>query len=101
VCPSVYETPGLVNLEAAAMGCSLAIGDCPPVHEYFGDRVVYFDSRNVRAVRRAVEAALALPPPPALAEEILTRYTWQIAARVTVAAYRQVLSQCAANPRGL
>lgn len=91
VCPSVYETPGLVNLEAAAMGCALAIGDCPPVREYFGDRVVYFNSRNIRAIRRAVEVALAAPPPTALAEEVLTRYTWQAAALATVAAYRQVL----------
>lgn len=90
-CPSLFETPGLANLEAAAMGCNLALGDCPPVREYFGPAAFYFPSRDPGAIRSAVADALEAPPPQALAESVLSTYTWEAAARETAEAYREAL----------
>lgn len=42
--PSVLETPGIANLEAASFRLPLFIGDCPPVRDYFGDEVYYVPS---------------------------------------------------------
>lgn len=92
ICPSRYETPGLANLEAAAMGCSLALGDCPPVREYFGGDAAYFEPTDLRAMRAAALAALECPAPPALAERVLAERDWSVAARQTLAAYHEALA---------
>jgi glycosyltransferase involved in cell wall biosynthesis len=86
-CPSFYETPGLASLEAGAIGCSLALGRCEPVEEYFRDQVNYFDPRDSADIRRAVLAALSSKPNPALAERIAAEYDWAAAARQTLEAY--------------
>lgn len=93
VCPSRFETPGLANLEAAAMGCNLAVADCPPVREYFQEDVLYFAPDDPVAMREAVLKALYAPRTPHLARRVLRDYTWQAAARVTLAAYREVLGR--------
>lgn len=41
---SHVETPGISNLEAAALGCSLLLPDIEPIREYFGDLVEYLPS---------------------------------------------------------
>ena len=88
--PSHHETPGLANLEAAALGCSLAVGDCAPVREYFGGHSILMDSEDIDAVRAGVRAALEQPPIAALRERVLTRYTWDAAADAILSAYRRV-----------
>jgi glycosyltransferase involved in cell wall biosynthesis len=91
VCASHFETPGLVNLEAAAMGCSLALADCPPVREYFRDEAIYFGSRHLDGIRAAVLAALRQPPPPGLAQRVMAEYNWRLAAETTLQAYRDAV----------
>lgn len=93
VCPSHFETPGLASLEAAALGCRLALGDCPPVREYFQDHAVYFASRDVAAIRRGVLAALDAPPAKSLPRRVLDNFTWMHAAKATLGAYRAVLGR--------
>lgn len=91
VCPSRYETPGLVNLEAAFMGCAVVLPDCPPVRDYFEDRGEYArpDPESLRAaLRRALEAG----PDPELPGLIERCFTWARAAEQTLSAYRRVLS---------
>ncbi len=92
VCPSRLETPGLANLEAAAMGCALVLPDCPPVREYFGTDATYFTPADAASLKSAVIAAMDKPAPGALAERILTEYTWSAAATTTLEAYREAIS---------
>ena len=87
VCPSHFETPGLVNLEAGLAGCGLAIGDCPPVREYFGEHAVYFDSNDPLDIRTAVLGAMREGRRPGLVERIRTEFSWEVAAKKTLEAY--------------
>ncbi len=92
VSASHIETPGLAALEAAALGCNLALGDCEPVREYFKDEVIYFDPKNPTAIRRSVQEALGETPQPNLSRRILTQYTWAAAAGRTLEAYHATLA---------
>lgn len=92
-CPSFHETPGLASLEAAAVGCTLALARCEPVEEYFQNQVNYFDPRDIADIRRAVLAALAGEPDSALADRIARDYDWSDAARQTREAYSIALDQ--------
>jgi glycosyltransferase involved in cell wall biosynthesis len=90
VCPSLFETPGLANIEAAAMGCKLALGDSKPVREYFKDEAIYFDPSDPGKIRSAVQAALGAPQPPLLAQRVMQEFTWDAAAISTLATYQEV-----------
>jgi glycosyltransferase involved in cell wall biosynthesis len=91
VSPSRYETPGLVNLEAAVMGCSVVVAECPPTREYFADHAHYFLCGDRESLRRALSEALAQPPDPALKDRVTSHYTWEVAAEKTHEAYLSVL----------
>jgi len=90
-CPSFFETPGLANLEAAALGCRLALGDCAPVREYFGPDAVYVDGRDPAAIRDGVQEALRQPAGLELSQRVMTDYRWETAAESTLAVYRDVI----------
>ena len=91
VCPSLAETPGLINLEAAMMGCVLVLPDCPPVREYFGEMALYFQPDSPESLRGAVQQALSSTPCPQLRDHILEHFTWKHAALATLDAYRKVI----------
>ena len=93
VCPSWFETPGLANLEAAALGCALVIGDCPPVREYFGNSAHYVDPADPSSLRRAIHAALAQAPDQALSQRVRTQFTFAAAAKATLHVYEEVLAE--------
>lgn len=90
-CPSRFETPGLVNLEAGFLGCGLVLPDCPPVREYFGAHGHYSGS-SPDSLRTAMRRALEAGPDGSLAGEIERRFSWERAASQTLAAYRRVLA---------
>ncbi|MCF2939762.1 glycosyltransferase [Paenibacillus alkaliterrae] len=52
--PSLFETPGLSNLEAASFGCNLVVGDCPPVREYFNDLPFYANPNSIDSIANAI-----------------------------------------------
>ena len=91
-CPSWYETPGLVNLEAAACGCRLAVTSRGSTREHFGDEAEYCDPGDPDSIRNSVEKALARGPSLELAHRLGREYTWTAAAESTRKAYDQVLS---------
>ncbi|MGD8450304.1 MAG: glycosyltransferase family 4 protein [Phycisphaerae bacterium] len=91
-CVSWYETPGLASLEAALCGCNLVITPGGSTREYFGDNAHYCTPNDVASIRRAVEAALAAPPPARLTERVRTEYTWSAAAEKTLEAYQLAAS---------
>tara|TARA_B100000749_G_scaffold280887_1_gene279856 strand:+ start:86129 stop:87121 length:993 start_codon:yes stop_codon:yes gene_type:complete len=55
ILPSLLETPGLAALEAAAMGCAVAVTVEGSTKEYFGEYVTYIDPLDVRSIEQALE----------------------------------------------
>lgn len=62
VLPSWFEFPGLVSLEAGAMGARIVAAANGTEGEYLGDSALYVDPEDPAGIRAAVERALALPP---------------------------------------
>jgi glycosyltransferase involved in cell wall biosynthesis len=87
VVPSWFETTGLVSLEAALSGCSIATTDRGYAGEYFDRFAWYLDPGKEGSILQAVRGAWDDPPSPELRERILDRYTWSHVARATLAAY--------------
>lgn len=87
VLPSWFETTGLVSLEAAACGCAVVTTNRGYVREYFGDLVAYCDPGARGSIRKAVETALAAGPSPDLRRLVVENYTWEQAAKATLAGY--------------
>lgn len=90
VLPSWFETPGLVSLEAAAMGCNIAITDKGTTRDYFGDYAFYFDL-NKEDVYEKVVMAYNAPFNEELRAKILSSYTWEQAAIKTIDGYNEAL----------
>jgi glycosyltransferase involved in cell wall biosynthesis len=91
VMPSWYETPGLASMEAAITGCPIVTTDrgCP--REYFDAYAEYCDPANPHSLRRALDRTLAKPHDDRLRNHLLAHFTWDIAARQTLAAYQTLL----------
>jgi glycosyltransferase involved in cell wall biosynthesis len=87
--PSTLETPGLAALEAAAVGCRLALTREGCAREYFGDFAVYLDPYDSADIKRAIGEALSGPKNPALPGFVRERYTWKRAAQQLASVYRQ------------
>jgi glycosyltransferase involved in cell wall biosynthesis len=85
--PSIYETPGLVMLEAAALGVPIAPTNRGSALEYFGPGVPYLDpfsDDSMRGCLRARGMDMA-----ELQKKVLEQYTWAHAAKQTVQAYKE------------
>ena len=97
VLPSWYDTPGLVSLEAAAAGCNIVSTDRGSAREYFADLAWYCSPDDVDSIRRAVIAAWETPRSDRLRRHVRENYTWAVAARTTLEAYRTALAAHAQN----
>jgi len=108
VLTSLFETPGLVALEAAAQGVPLVLTDRGCTREYFGEHAWYVSPRDRAAIRSAVEAAATLPRCARRAAHVAHHFSWQAAARATAAAYlastqsafAEKDAACSRNPSG-
>lgn len=89
--PSWFDTPGLVSLEAAAMGCNLAISSKGTTRDYFGDYAYYCEPDDVDSIRKAVLQAWHASRTPQLREKVLKCYTWEQAASQTLKCYREIM----------
>jgi glycosyltransferase involved in cell wall biosynthesis len=85
---SFYETPGLSSLEAAITDNVLVVSDRGCTMEYFQDQVFYCDPNSVESIRAALKRALCSTPDRLLKERILRDYTWDCAAKETLAGYQ-------------
>lgn len=92
VLPSWLDTPGLVSLEAGAMGCSLAVSSKGSTTEYFGNYAEYCLPDDIDSIRMAVKKAYNKPKTDDLKNVIFDNYTWEIAAKKTFDSYMDVLS---------
>lgn len=86
-CVSWYETPGLVNLEAALCGCAIVTTSHGCTHEYFGNEAEYCEPDGPDSIRGAIERALAGPPSSVLAGRVAAKYNWDAAAEKTLEGY--------------
>ena len=91
--PSWLDTPGLVSLEAGAMGCNLAISTRGSTKEYFKNYAYYCEPDDINSIRKAVDNAYNASKNEDLKNLILNNYTWKIAAKKTFEAYNAVLSK--------
>lgn len=90
--PSWLDTPGLVNLEAAAMGCNLAISSKGSTTEYFSDFAEYCLPDDIEGIKKAIDRAFEKPRNEKLKNKIFENYTWEIAGKKTMEAYKYLLS---------
>lgn len=90
ILPSWFETPGLVSLEAAAMGCNVAVTDKGTTKEYFGSHAFYFEL-DEEEIKFAVDKAYCSPRNRELQEKVLKEYTWENAAKCTLKGYQEIL----------
>ena len=89
--PSWLDTPGLVSLEAAAMGCNLAISSRGSTGEYFGEEAFYCEPDDLESIRKAVDKAYQKKDSKKLQEKIFRKYTWEEAAKATLKGYEMAL----------
>lgn len=89
--PSWLDTPGLVSLEAAVMGCNLAVSSKGSTTEYFEDMAEYCLPDDLDSIRRSIDTAFQKENDGKLREKILSQYTWQEAARRTLKGYQRIL----------
>lgn len=89
--PSWLDTPGLVSLEAAAMGCNLAISSKGSTTEYFGEYAEYCLPDDIEGIRKAIDKAYSKSINDDLKNKIFGNYTWEIAGKKTLEAYEEVL----------
>lgn len=90
---SWFETTGLSNLEAGALGCNLVVGKRGDVAEYFGNFVYYCDPEDINSIKNAVNNAWNKEPSEDLKQHILSNFTWEHAAKITLTAYKNTLNR--------
>lgn len=91
-CTSWYETPGLVNLEAALCGCAIVATPGGCTREYLGSDAEYADPAEPGSIRVAIQAAMRRGPAPGLAARIRHEFSWENAAKRTLGAYSAALA---------
>ena len=85
VLASFFETFGMVALEAIACGANVCIGDTGYTRGFFEGWVRYCDPFATASIRDGIADILRTPPPDY--SPLLARFSWDEAARKTLAAY--------------
>jgi hypothetical protein len=90
--PSIIETPGISNLEAAIFGKNLLVGKSKPVEEYFKNYPIYPKSKNFSDIANSILKINSEDPiNKELQEFILSNYTIDISISKLVKVYRNLL----------
>ena len=93
VLPSWFETPGLVSLEAAVMGCNIVVSSKGTTKAYFGDYAYYCNVMDSESIRKELDKAYNDPYRKEFRMKILRQYTWKAAAEATERGYRIALKK--------
>lgn len=92
VLPSWFETCGLSSLEAAAMGCNIAITDKGYTRDYFGNDAFYCEPASPESIFNAIDKAARSNTSKQLQQKVITNYTWQKAASITLQTCKEIIS---------
>lgn len=87
--PSWYELPGLVTLEAAALGCRIVASSWGTTRDYVGDAITYCEPDNVTSIQQAIFSAIDTPANPTLAQTMRT-FTWERSATTILTSYHSI-----------
>lgn len=87
--PSWYELPGLVTLEAAALGCRIVASSWGTTRDYVGDAITYCEPDSVASIRQAIFTAIDTPPDPTLVQT-MRAFTWESSAATIFDSYQNV-----------
>jgi glycosyltransferase involved in cell wall biosynthesis len=94
VMPSLYEGFGLPVLEAMACGTPVIVSNVSSLPEVAGEAGLYFDPRDAQGLARCLATLLddrrARADWGARAQARAARFSWEQAARATMAVYRAV-----------
>ena len=91
--PSLYETPGLAALEAAAVGIPIVITDQGCTKEYFEDNVFFCSPYKDDSILSGIENALIKGSvDDKFIDYIFEFYTWEKAAIKTNLVYEELLN---------
>lgn len=93
VYPSTFEGFGMPVLEAMAAGVPTICSDIPPLREVAGDTLPLFDPHDDASMLRVLDAAVSAPPGMAAAVARARQFTWEAAARATLACCELVTSR--------
>lgn len=91
VLPSWFETPGLVSLEAASMGCNIVVSPKGTTRDYFGDFAFYCNVMDSKSIREQIDKAYHSDFQEKFREKILKEYTWDNAASQTIEGYKKAI----------
>ena len=87
-----------MNLEAGLFGANVVVGDCPPVREYFGDKVWYCDPNDELNIADALVEAIGAPRGlRELSSAVRREYTWSRVADLQAKLYTDTLSRVAVS----
>ena len=89
---SWYDVAPIAALEAAAMGCNIALTQESGGSDYFGHDAWYCDPGDIGSIRNAVRAAYDAPRTNILRERIVRECTWERAAEHTRRGYELALT---------
>lgn len=96
--PSFLELPGLVALEAAALGRPVVVADVPPVREYYDGVATFADPHSAASLRAACEQVRAAPP--AVTQAFRARHRWPVVLAPFVQAIEAAAQAGRATPPG-
>ena len=90
---SLIETPGLVNLEAAALNRPIVVADRGSVSEYFGSvpGIFYVDPFDIEGITLALREAIEMKEAPELGEFVRNTYSHTKIAGDIEAVYEKVI----------
>lgn len=86
------ETPGLAALEAALAGAKIVITQEGATREYFGHHAVYVNPADAGDIRAGTLKAISKTKDASLQDHVKRRYLWTETAKLTLEAYRRVLT---------
>ncbi|MTI96038.1 MAG: glycosyltransferase [Firmicutes bacterium] len=89
--PAWYAVPGLVNLDAAALGCRLIATAEGSARAYLGDAVGYCSPDDSALLKRLVAANLGQSAPPGLDMAVQSAWSWRHAAEITASIYKRLV----------